>query len=70
MTTLAQQFQKLVDVGMIKPAVFAPVFVPLHNVEKTQLRTVYNIGEAMIRSPGAVDAKLEPSFKRNSREGR
>ena len=66
MTTLAQQFQVLVDDGMVKPSEFAPVFVPLYPIERTQLRTVYNIGEAMIRNGGAVNAKLEPSFKRNT----
>jgi hypothetical protein len=66
MTTLAQQFQDLVDNGMVKPSEFAPVFVPLYPIAQTQLRTVYNIGEAMIRNGGAANAKLEPSSKRNT----
>jgi hypothetical protein len=66
MTTLAQQFQDLVNNGMVKPSEFAPVFVPLYPIEQTQLRTVYNIGEAMIRNGGAANAKLEPSSKRDN----
>jgi hypothetical protein len=66
MTNLAQQFRDLVDSGMVKPSEFAPVFVPLYPIERTQLRTVYNVGEAMIRSSGAADAKLEPGFKRDN----
>lgn len=66
MTSLAKRFQRLVDTGKVNPAVIAPVFVPLHNIDLPQLRTVYSVGEAMIRSSGTVDAKLEPSSKGNS----
>jgi hypothetical protein len=63
MSNLAQQFQELIDRGMVKPAEIAPIFVPFYPIEQIQLRTVYNIGEAMIRNSGVANAKLEPSSK-------
>jgi hypothetical protein len=65
MSSLQQQFQHLIDQGLIKPAVNAPHIEPIFIPETQGLRTVYNVGEVLIRD-GAVHAELGAGSSGNS----
>jgi hypothetical protein len=69
MTTLADQFQVLVDTGVVVPSHDAPRFEPLYQPRQPTMRTVYDLGEVMIRD-GAGNAKLDASAGRNPDAGR
>ena len=69
MTFLADEYSKLVQQGLITPAVVAPHFEPLHIPTPQRSRVVYNVGEALIQEEDA-HAKLGPSSTRNTINGR
>lgn len=65
MTTLATQFQILVDTGVLTPTENAPRFEPLYRVGHFSMRTVYDLGEVVIRGESR-DAKLGAGSRRNT----
>lgn len=64
MTTLAAQFQTLVNAGQISPATDAPRIEPFYEPRQVGMRTVYDLGEVMIRG-WARDAELDTNSGRN-----
>lgn len=64
--TLAREFQKLVDQGLIVPATVAPVFVPLTDTSTLRMKTVYSIGEAKALREVKANAKLGASSRRDT----
>lgn len=64
MPTLAEKFQTLIDQGVIVGTPDAPRFEPLFEYGHQPMRTVYNLGEIVIR--GRVhDAELVAGVGRN-----
>lgn len=64
MTKLAERFQVLVDAGVLSPAFDAPRIESLFHHRQQPMRTVYDLGEVMIRD-GVGNAKLGASAGRN-----
>ena len=64
--SLADEFQKLVDAGMIVPTVTAPLIVPQAEFTSLRTRTFYSVAEASAYK-AKRDAKLATSSRRNSR---
>lgn len=65
---LAAKFKALVDRGLIQPTPDAPKVEPYAPVRSGRTKTVYNVGDAIASAENQTNAKLDSSFRRNTKD--